>query len=185
MDKLNKKIFTITIGFLLIIGILYFLILPAISEIKEMSVDIYNKKSVLEKKSFASQDIKEKLKKINTIKKSPEFYSCFIIHGQELDFIETIEKKAKQYSIKQDLKIINQADIDKKYLLLSINLEGDYISLIKYLTSLEKEKYYINIQSITLSSDKKIAKTNEININNEQKKNSRLKLVVKAKVYFK
>ncbi|MEA2088901.1 MAG: hypothetical protein U9O55_03625 [Patescibacteria group bacterium] len=185
MDKLSKKISALIIGFLSTIAILFFLILPTISEIKTISTGIADKKSVLEKKSFANQDIKKKLERINKIKKSPEFYSSFIIPGQELDFIKTIEKIANRYSIKQDLKIVNQADINKEYLSLSINLAGDYISLIKYLTSLEKEKYYINIQSIILSSNKKIKKTNETNINNEQKKEDQLKLVIKAKVYFK
>ena len=156
-----------------------------LSDIKTISTDVADKKSILEKKSFANQDIKEKLERINKIKKSPEFYSSFINQGQELAFIETIEKIADKYSVKQDLKIINQADINKENLSLSINLQGDYISLMQYLTSLEKEKYYINIELLTLSSDKKIETTEETYINDSQKKDEQLKLIIKAKVYFK
>lgn len=185
MNKLSKKISALAIGFLLIIAILFFLILPAISDIKTISADVADKKSILEKKSFANQDIKEKLEKINKIKKSPEFYSSFINQGQELDFIETIEKIADRYSIKQNLKITNQADIKREDLSLSINLKGNYISLMQYLTSLEKEKYYINIESLTLSSDKKTETVNKTYIDDSQKKDEQLKLIIKAKVYFK
>lgn len=185
MDKLSKKISNLIAGFLLIIAILFFLILPNISEMERISNDITNKKLILEKKSFANQNIKNKLEKINKIKKSPKFYSSFIIAGQELNFIEKIEKIAKKCSVKQNLKIINQSDTNKKSLSLSINLEGDYISLIKYLTFLEKEKYYINIESIILSSNKKINGINRIDSKNNFKKNKQLKSVIGAKVYFK
>ena len=155
MNKLKKKIVFLIPTLFLAIAMLFFLIIPFIFEIITISTDINDKKILLRNKPSLSKDIKAYLNKLDEIEKSAVFTSSFIFPGKELEFIEALEKIAESCEVKQNIDISHSPQEDKGgEIVLSIDLEGSYINLIKYLTRIEKEKYYINIYSLSIDSSK-------------------------------
>jgi len=182
MINIKKKLAILIIPSLLMAIMLFFAIIPTISQIKETSQNIKDRRSSLELKSLPAQNIKKNINKLNEIKKNSKIYNSFVTKGEELNFIESLENIAKDNSVKQNIEISNP---DKKEKLpILIMLEGDYISLLKYLTSLERSEYYINIQSLSFNS---VNKKNIIadSMSDNLEKNNLIKLSLKGFAFLR
>lgn len=182
MINIKKKLSILVIPVALMVAMIFFTIIPTISEIKEISENIKERRETLELKSSPTQNIKKNLNKLNEIKKTSKTYSSFVAKGEELNLIESLEKIADKHFIKQDIDI--GTPTKEEELPISIILEGDYISLLKYLTSTEKEEYYINIQSLTFNAlDKKIITTGLLG--DEFQRSNLIKLSIKASAFLR
>ena len=150
----KKKIFIITIPcFLVIVVLSIFLLLPAITDIKNISQEIKDKKQVLLQKQLRGQNIQKNIEELSRVKKSVDTYSAFAQKEDELGFIKNLELIAKKYYMNQDIKISKIDEDDGTKLRIVISSDGKFIDLIRYLHSLETQKYYLNIESLTVNSD--------------------------------
>ncbi len=184
--NLKKKIFVSIIIFILIIGgLVYFVVIPTINDIKKMGKKIENQRIDLEQKYIKGQSLRqltENLKKIE-----PQLVvldQIFIKQDYELEFITKLEEIADQNNVAQTINL-NTAKInkDKSYQALPLRLStrGNYKNIMNYLISMEALNYYINIDSMDLSSaSTKLSATPEA-----QTTFSNISLTISANTYWK
>ena len=184
--NLKKKISISIVIFILIIGgLIYFVVMPTINDIKKMGEDIENQRIDLEQKYIKGQSLRqltENLKKIE-----PQLVildQIFIKQDYELDFITRLEEIAAQNNVSQTINL-NTAKInkDKSYQTLPLRLsaQGDYKNMINYLINLEALDYYINIDSMDLTS----ASTKLSAAPEAQTTFSNVNLTISANTYWK
>ncbi|MCK4744505.1 hypothetical protein KAS41_00350 [Candidatus Parcubacteria bacterium] len=150
----KKKIFIITVPwFCAIAALSLFLLLPSITDIKNISQEIKDRKQVLLQKQLKGQNIQKNIDELSRVKKAVNTYSVFAPKENELEFIENLEMIAKKHYVNQDIKISASDENNEKKLKIIINSEGKFIDLIRYLHSLETQKYYLNIKSFVVNSD--------------------------------
>ena len=184
--NLKKKIsISIVVSVLIIGGLVYFVVIPIINDIKKMGEKIENQRIDLEQKYIKGQSLKqltENLKKIE-----PQLIildQIFIKQDYELEFITKLEEIAEQNNVSQTINL-NTAKInkDKSYqtLPLQLSARGNYKNIMNYLINLEALNYYINIDSIDLSSaSTKLSATSEV-----QTTFSNINLTISANTYWK
>ncbi len=184
--NLKKKIsISIVVSVLIIGGLVYFVVIPIINDIKKMGEKIENQRIDLEQKYIKGQSLKqltENLKKIE-----PQLVildQIFIKQDYELEFITKLEEIAEQNNVSQTINL-NTAKInkDKSYqtLPLQLSARGNYKNIMNYLINLEALNYYINIDSIDLSSaSTKLSATSEV-----QTTFSNINLTISANTYWK
>ncbi|MEA2065214.1 MAG: hypothetical protein U9O66_02875 [Patescibacteria group bacterium] len=152
--RYKKKILIVTILWLFaIITLSVFLLLPLMADIKDISQEIQNRKQVLLKKQLKGQNIQKNINELNRVKKSANTYSVFAQKEDELGFIKNLELIAKKHYVDQNIKISKTEKNGGTKLRIVINSEGKFIDLARYLHLLETQKYYLNIESLTLNSD--------------------------------
>ncbi|MEA3464126.1 MAG: hypothetical protein U9R14_03565 [Patescibacteria group bacterium] len=185
--NLKKKISISLVVFILIIGCLvYFIIIPTIGSIKAIGQNIENQRIDLEKKYIKGQNLRQLTKNLKKIE--PQLVvldQIFINQDYELEFIIAMEELANQNNVSQKINLDTSRVIEgngRQILPLNLFLQGNYTDIINYLTSLETLNYYININSLELSSSgyTKLSAapeihTNFININ----------MAISANIYLK
>jgi len=151
----RQKIITaivFTIGF---VGIATALIAyPSINVIKTLSDQIFKQRVELEELYERGQVLKQTLKEYEEIKPIiPTLNQIYLMKGNELEFITTVEKAAADSGVTHDLKL---ATTDPKkntnQLQYQLQVNGDLIKFIRYLAELESLNFYVNINTIRLSS---------------------------------
>lgn len=134
--------------------IIYFIIIPTVNEIKNISKAIYAERLDLEKKYQRGQLLRETISNFEKIKSEKEkFAKSFVAEGKELEFITTLEQISEKHNINQSLSLKKSQEKNgsKNFyhtLPLEINLSGDFIDILKYLNDIEKINYYLNILTI-------------------------------------
>lgn len=166
-------------------GLIYFVVMPTISDIKKMGEEIENQRIDLEQKYIKGQSLRkltENLKKIE-----PQLVvldQIFISQNHELEFITALEELANQNNISQKINLQElPKDGNKAYQKtpLQISAKGNFINLMNYLIDLEALNYYININSINLSS----AYTAPSAASDEQTVFSNINIALSADTYWK
>ena len=160
MVSLDKKsILFLIISILSLLILIFFIIFPAMSDIKKIATDLNNQKEKLQVKSSLGQNIDKNIKELNKIKKSNKISESFILPEKDLLFIETLEKIGSDLNMKQTITLdesqIKNTKIDDQ-ININIKLTGDYKSFLNYLYKIETNKYYIKINSINIKSNNKI-----------------------------
>ncbi len=184
--NLKKKIFASIVIFILIIGgLIYFVVIPTIHDIKKMGKEIENQRIDLEQKYIKGQSLRqltENLKKIE-----PQLVildQIFIKQDYELEFITKLEEIAAQNNVSQTINLDTaKINKDKNYQTLPLRLSarGNYKNIMNYLINLEALNYYINIDSMDLSSAfTKLSATPEV-----QTTFSNINLTISANTYWK
>lgn len=150
---LKNKIIAMTVGFVLVIfGLIYFIVMPTMKDIKVMGQDIEWQKVDLEKKYIKGNSLRqltENLKKIEP--KLSLLDQIFINKNRELEFITTIENEANQAQVNQKINlsspnVTENQEFQKNSLQLFIR--GNFNNQLRYLTNLESLSYYINVKSL-------------------------------------
>ncbi len=184
--SLKKKIIAGPIFFLAIAGsIIFFIIMPSINDIKRIKQEVERERIDLEKKYIKGQSLKqlkENLKKIKPELKMLD--NAFIISGHELDFITTLENFAHKNHVEQKInmnafKNLNESQILQK-IPLSLSLKGNFTNLINYLTDSEASHYYININSLEISS----VSAKPFISNKSPNNNSGISMALSANIYW-
>jgi Tfp pilus assembly protein PilO len=154
--KLNheKKIITLlalisVITLVIILGIIW----PTINYIKKLEEDTTSLRNYLEKKYEHTKSIRTSKQQIEEISSAVNQYSNYMFfQGDELKLITILENIAVANKITQKIDNSNLDKLSGDTINISLTLNGDYFNILKYLSTLEKEKYYFNINHLQLSS---------------------------------
>lgn len=147
---LKKKFIISTALFITVsAGIVYFMIIPAINNIKNTGNEIistqqeadakYNKIINLKKLTADVKKIEPDLAKLQKI---------FIDKNNQLDFIQILENIAKKNNVDQEINIGYITDKTE----IKLVIRGDMNNLYDYLQDIEALDSYINIKNLSVSS---------------------------------
>lgn len=192
-NKINerKKITAISIiCLLIIIGVAYLIIWPTLNDIKQLRANIITQKIDLEKKIVREKNmniLSEKLKKIEPQLK--KFNQIFINQNRELEFITTIEGIAGKNQITQKINL-NPASAQNeqiyKKIPLTLDAQGKFQNLMKYLTNLETLNYYINIKSLEITAGQNVgAVFQRTKTNNAKQSTDNINIKILADTHWK
>lgn len=156
-----KKKINILVGVagLAVVLIVYFAILPFMEDIKELRAELITQKIDLEDKMNKDKNmanLNDSLKKIEPQLQTLD--KIFINKNRELDFITILESIEKKNYVNQKLVINPVSEEDKniiKTVPITIEATGQYKNIIQYLSDIEELSYYININTIDISSNEK------------------------------
>lgn len=166
------------------IGVVIYVIIPSIQKIKELSSSIYEKRTEMEKMYVEGQYYKKSLSTFNQIKSElEELNKIFVQKGNEIFFVTNIEEIASLHNVDQTIKLGAQIPVESETntpLGLQITLQGDFENLIEYLAELEQINYYINIDSIRLSTD-----SSSLRIKTDIMSENFLGALITANIYLK
>src|SRR3989338_5790437 len=107
MSAPQRKMIIMILTVLITSGlIVYFIILPTVKDIKKITASVYAERLDLEKKYLRGQLLKATVENFEKVKdQQPLLAGSFVAAGQELNFIQTLEKIANRHQIDQDLKL--------------------------------------------------------------------------------
>lgn len=159
LTKINmkKRIFIVPAVFILFVtGLIYFIILPAMKDIKEIGAQIESQRTDLDKKYYKSKNAKQSTKSLKAIEGDVEKLDrVFIGKNQELAFITALEETANKNNINQNINLdLSSGAKNNKYdkIPLKLTTQGNFINQFNYLRDLERLNYYLNIKSLDLSA---------------------------------
>lgn len=153
--KLNteKKTLIILAFFSVVtLAVIFGVIFPTIKYIKNLEQDTNVLREYLEKKYENTRAIRTSKKKIEEIESIVAKYPDYLFYrGNELELITSLENLANNNHVTQ--KLVN-SNLDKlgDMVNLSITIDGDYQNILKYLSALEKERFYFTITNLQFSS---------------------------------
>lgn len=155
--NMKKRIFAVPAVFILFIaGLIYFIILPAMKDIKEIGAQIESQRTDLDKKYYKSKSAKQSTKSLKAIEGDVEKLDrVFIGKNQELAFITALEEIANKNNINQNINLdLSSGGKNNKYgkIPLKLTAQGSFINQFNYLLDLERLNYYLNIKSLDLSA---------------------------------
>ena len=141
----------------IILGIIFFVIIPGLNSVKGLMENIISQKIELEQtmiKEKNNSKISEKIKKIEP--QMSKFEQIFINQNRELEFITTLEDIANKNKVAQKISLtpVLESGGNFKKTPLNITAKGEFKNIMEYLTGLESSNYYINIKSIELASSR-------------------------------
>ena len=148
----KKTILILTIFSVVTLAIIFGIIFPTVRYIKNLEQDTSVMREYLEKKYENTRTIRTSKKKIEEIESIVATYPNYLFYrGDELNLITSLENLANNNKVTQR---IDNSNLDKpgNIITLSLTINGDYQNIIKYLSALEKEKYYFIITNLQLSS---------------------------------
>lgn len=148
----KKTVLILTIFSAVTLAIIFGIIFPTVRYIKNLEQDTSSMREYLEKKYENTRTIRTSKKKIEEIESIVATYPDYLFYrGDELNLITSLENLANNNKVTQR---IDNSNLDKpgNTITLSLTLNGDYQNIIKYLSALEKEKYYFIITNLQLSS---------------------------------
>lgn len=159
LHKINSKHkMAIVIGLLLVfvINIFLFLLLPTISDVKEIKKEIQAQRREVERqyeqrKEFG--DISDKLKEIKS--QLGLLNKPFVLNAKKLEFITELERLAQENNIDQEIELkMDKAQKRGFYRIVPLNIStsGEFRDQMKYLIGLETLDEYINVHYLILNS---------------------------------
>ncbi|MFA6254735.1 MAG: hypothetical protein WC675_01725 [Patescibacteria group bacterium] len=153
-----KTAIIVSLNILLIIVISLVIILPITRDIKKIGDAIYKERVDLEKKYLRGQLLKKTVSDFEKIKPQKDrLNAIFIIEGEELKFVSRLEEIASLNNVRQTIELdTKNSEIQEgiKILPLKITTQGNFVSIMKYLTDLEQLNYYFNIYSVRIGTEK-------------------------------
>lgn len=184
---LKNKIAATMAGFLLIIfGLLYFIVIPTIRDIKTMGSDIEAQRLDLEKKYIKGQSLRQLTENLKTIEpRLNTLDQIFINKNRELEFITTLESRAFNNQISQKINLTApQATESQGFEKIGLQLftGGKFIKHLRYLANLESLGYYVNIKSLEFSPSADGPGQNQAPADQDQTKN--INALISADTYW-
>ncbi len=155
IDLRKKIIITIVLLPSTIAGIIWFVVIPSINDIKNIKNEIEAQRIGLEIKYKKGQSLKKLSEDLRTV--SPqisELDKIFIDEDNVLEFITAMEKIAGENRVSQNINLLSSKSSQQngyKKTPLQITTEGEFIDQLNYLINLEALDYYININSLELT----------------------------------
>jgi Tfp pilus assembly protein PilO len=185
----NKSLVLVAIFTLINIGIIYFLIMPSIDNIKNLRNDTINLKIDSENKiaqETKTNDLNNKLKKIEP--QLEKINQIFISQNREIEFITTLESLESKYNITQTLNLgLDDAEQGDGFKIVpfSIDANGNFKDIMNYLTGVESLNYYINIENISLSNNSTDISSPEKIPGQESDADSKVNIKISGFAYWK
>jgi len=148
----KKVIISVGVLFVLIIVLLFTIIMPTIRQIQKMNSDTETLLSYLETKYENAKNLRASIKKAQEIKEEVIGFEKYLFQkGDELRLITSLENIASQNDLAQKIESSNLDNITGQYADMTIVLTGGYDKILKYLSDLEKNEYFININKLYLT----------------------------------
>ncbi len=152
--KTYLKILLLLTGTLVGMAIIFtFIVYPSLTAMKEMSKETYLIRKDLEIKYERGQRIRKTTDDLRKIEPEISHLSAvYIKEGEELNFINLLEQLAQQNYLEQKINWnFKKEEVGTKIIAvpIEINLQGDFINVLKYLSALEQTDYYINFYDFT------------------------------------
>lgn len=137
-------------------SILYFVLLPAVKDIKNIRAQILSHKIEMELRMARDKNISKVNDKLTVIEPQLSILNkIFISPNREIEFIMELEEIAAKHNISQKINInpagAKQENSYKKNA-VEISMQGSYYNIINYFSDLEKLSYYINITNLEITS---------------------------------
>lgn len=180
-NKPQQKIMvTISVTFILVGLTAGLIAYPSVEIIKTLAEQIYDQRTELEQMYQKGQILKQTLKEYEEVKPTiASLNKVYLEKGNELAFITSLEKVAADNGVSHDIKL-NSTSPNKTNDQLQYQLQtsGSLVNFIRYLAALEAQDFYININTIRLSSSGG-------NITSNQSTDSALQAILLAASYFK
>lgn len=165
--KIYQKIFFLLFINLGALAAMFFAIIyPSIKEMRIISQEIYDTRKELEIKYQKGQSIRKTTRDLKEIEPALSELSFFYIaEGDELRFITTLEQLAQQYSVEQNIQIKfpeTKSNNDVVAVPITLQLGGNYVDVLKYLSGLEQLNYYIIRDNLAFRAKDSIKGPDEI-----------------------
>lgn len=156
LDLKKKIIISSIFFFAVILGIICFIVVPSIKDIKMIRDSIEEQRIGLEKKYIRGQSLRgltEKIKKVE--ERIEEIDNIFVDRNKGLEFIKALEDLAEKNNVIQKINIsISDEPFANDFEKIPVQLfvQGTLENQANYLVGLETMEYYINVDSIDISS---------------------------------
>jgi len=150
----QKIAFTVIFSVLCAGIALAMIIWPSVKTIKFLADQIYQQRIELEQLYQKGQVLKQTLRAYEEVKSViPKLNQVYLTKGNELEFVTKLEEVAAASGVTHDLKLV-AVDPKKQTNQLPFQLqnEGDLPKFIRYLAALESLDFYVNINTIRISS---------------------------------
>lgn len=140
-----------------IVIVLFFITIPAVTQIRDISSQIFQERVDLEERYLRGQSIKKSQAEFRkNIDKFNTLANVFIQNEEELTLLNNLEKIASNNNIilEKELTDPNEApQLSNNFsaLSLSLNINGDFVDIVGFLNELESLDIYINLNNLTLS----------------------------------
>ena len=126
--------------------------LPAVSYIKKTARESYELRKFLEQKYEQSLRAHVSRKRLIEIKAAiADFYPFLFKSGDELKLITYLENLALKHNLAQSIAGSNLDKISNNVINISLNLNGGYNDILKYLNELETSDYFMNMEQLQIS----------------------------------
>lgn len=154
--NLKNKIIAALVGFALVIfGLIYFIVVPTVRDIKTMGGAIEEQMTDLEKKYIRGNSLKRLTEDLKKIEPNLSLLDqVFINKNRELEFITTLENEANNSRVSQKINLSSpDAAANQEFQKNSLQLlaQGEFNRQLRYLINLESLSYYINIKSLEIT----------------------------------
>lgn len=153
---LRQKIAVSIFVFLIFIGIvIYFTIIPSVRDIIIIKNDIYAQKVDLEMKYLKGQNLRNLTEKlIAAEERMQDIDQAFVDGSDDLKFIVTLEEIAEKNNVTQKINILKPENSGAIFSKVPIQIfsQGSVADQLNYLTDLERLNFYININSLEITS---------------------------------
>lgn len=151
LDITKKTILLVSALALMVILLIFAIFLPTIGYIKKTTEETNKLQTYLEQKYEQSIRNHVTRNKIKEIKESSAEFSYYIFKkGDELTLITYLENLAAKYNLNQSIANSNIDKIVGRHIDISLNISGDYIKILKYLSDIESSNYFLNIEQLQL-----------------------------------
>ncbi len=153
LDLTKKIIIWVGTLSLLALAIILGIFVPTLSYIKKTADESYKLRMFLEQKYEQSLRSRITRKKLEEIKNSAaNFYPFLFKSGDELKLITFLETLSAKHDL---IQTINNSTLDKaggnRTANISMNLNGKYNDVLKYIAELETSDYFIYINQMRFS----------------------------------
>lgn len=177
MMRLNfeKKVIIHVLFFVAVIIIIAGAIIwPTVNYIHTLNRETYDLRIYLEKRYESTKNIRYSRQKAEEIKNEVnDFSSMIFTAANQLNLITTLENIAARHDITQKIDNLN-LDQAAHQLILSLNIEGEYLDSLRYLTDLEKINYFLQVEKLAWTP---------VFDRNEQNSSTKIKMYLGLKLY--
>ncbi|MFN3301789.1 MAG: type 4a pilus biogenesis protein PilO [Patescibacteria group bacterium] len=144
---------------IIIVGLIFlsffFLVRPNFLAVKNLSQRIEYEQKTLEELRLKGQTLAKTKKEFKEIEgEIPILERFFLIEGEELNFITSLEEIAQKNNISQEINLGTKQNFKNSYKVMPVNLslKGSFINFINYLREIEKLDFYFNIDSLNITT---------------------------------
>lgn len=148
----KKTIIYLSVFFIAVLIVVFYVILPTIHYIININTDTANLRNYLEKKSDDVHALKISKTKTDEVGSTVKKYQDYLFfHGDELRLINSLENMATFNHLDQK---IENSDLGKNLgntIHISVSTRGSYFDSLHYINDLERGNYFIQIQKILIA----------------------------------
>ena len=145
------------VGFLIFIfAVIYFVIFPSVRDIRNIKDEIESQRVELERRYVKGQSLRKMKEKLERAEEKVNVLDqVFIGQDAGLEFVTALERVAGENGVNQKINLLSSVGVDNgfyKVVPLQLSSQGEASRQMDYLVSLETLNYYVNVESLELSS---------------------------------